>query len=141
VEDRPDRVTTALRAAAGSVVGNLDGLALGPTTDAVSTDHDSPTVTDQLAVLLRAGIRFVGALGSKRRVELQKQLLRDAGCLEEEISRLRTPVGLDLGARTPAEISLSILAGLLAARTGKTGGWLDQPAPVATGLSTRAGWE
>ena len=53
-------------------------------------------------------------------------LFADAGCSEAEISQLRTPVGLDLGGRTPAEIALSILAGVLAARTGRAGGWLDR---------------
>jgi xanthine dehydrogenase accessory factor len=48
------------------------------------------------------------------------------GFADDDLARVRSPVGLDIGARTPAEIALSIAAGLLAARTGKAGGWLDR---------------
>jgi xanthine dehydrogenase accessory factor len=126
VEERAGRVTDAHRAAAGRVEPTLDGVPLGPTTDAVHTDHDAPGIAAQLAALLRSEAHFVGVMGSARHTGRHLEALRQMGCSEEEIARLRTPVGLDLGARTPAEIALSILAGLLAARTGRTGGWLDQ---------------
>jgi len=74
-------------------------------------------------------VHFVGVMGSARHTAPHLAALRASGCGDEELARLRTPVGLDLGARTPAEIALSILAGLLAARTGRTGGWLDQRSP------------
>ena len=101
-------------------------VALGPAVDAVHTDHDAPDIVAELAPLLRAGVRFVGVMGSARHTAPHLEALRAAGCTDDELARLRTPVGLDLGARTPAEIALSILAGLLAARTGRTGGWLDR---------------
>ena len=126
VEDRPERVTAAQRAAAGQVAASLDGVPLGPATDAVHTDHDAPGIAGQLAALLRGDTRFVGVMGSTRHTAPHLEAIRQLGCSEEEVSRLRTPVGLDLGARTPAEIALSILAGLLASRTGRTGGWLDE---------------
>jgi xanthine dehydrogenase accessory factor len=126
VEDRPERVTPAHRAAA-RVEPSLEDMAVGPTTDAVHTDHDAPGIAGQLAVLLRGGARFVGVMGSARHTAPLLDALRALGCSEAEIGRLRTPVGLDLGSRTPAEIALSILAGLLAARTGRAGGWLDRP--------------
>jgi xanthine/CO dehydrogenase XdhC/CoxF family maturation factor len=65
-------------------------------------------------------------MGSRRHVGPHVQELKVMGLSEEELARLRTPVGLDLGARSPAEIALSIAAGLLAARTGHDGGWLDK---------------
>ena len=101
-------------------------ITLGPAVDAVHTDHDAPDIVAELAPLLRAGVRFVGVMGSARHTAPHLEALRAAGCTDDELARLRTPVGLDLGARTPAEIALSILAGLLAARTGRTGGWLDR---------------
>jgi xanthine dehydrogenase accessory factor len=52
--------------------------------------------------------------------------LRAMGFSEDDLARVRTPVGLDLGARTPVEIALSISAGLLAGRSGRDGGWLDR---------------
>jgi len=125
VEDRSERITPAHRAAAGRVEASLDGLPLGPATDAVHTDHDAPGIAEALAALLRAGVHFAGVMGSARHTAPHLEAMRAQGCTEDEIARLRTPVGLDLGARSPAEIALSILAGLLAARTGRTGGWLD----------------
>ena len=126
VESRPERITAGHRAAAGRVESSVSDLTLGPALDAIHTDHDAPDIVDQLAPLLRAGVRFVGVLGSARHTSPHREALQAAGLSAEELARLRTPVGLDLGARTPAEIALSILAGLLAARTGRTGGWLDE---------------
>jgi xanthine dehydrogenase accessory factor len=108
------------------VVPSLEGVSLAPGTDAVHTDHDAPGIAGQLATLLGSGARFVGVMGSARHTAPHLDALRAQGIPEEDLARLRTPVGLDLGARTPAEIALSILAGLLAARTGRTGGWLDR---------------
>jgi xanthine/CO dehydrogenase XdhC/CoxF family maturation factor len=127
VEDRVERITPEHRAAADSVVPTVAGLALAPSTDAVHTDHDSPGIADELALLLRSGIRFVGVMGSARHTAPHLDALRDQGLSDDDVARLRTPVGLDLGGRTPAEIALSILAGLVAARTGHPGGWLDHP--------------
>jgi xanthine dehydrogenase accessory factor len=126
VENRAERITPAHRAAAGRIEPSVSGVALGPTVDAVHTDHDAPDIVDELAPLLRAGVRFVGVMGSARHTAPHLDALRAGGCTDDELARLRTPVGLDLGARTPGEIALSILAGLLAARTGRTGGWLDR---------------
>jgi len=126
VEPRAERITPAHRAAAGRVEASVADITLGPAVDAVHTDHDAPDIVAELAPLLRAGVRFVGVMGSARHTAPHLEALRAAGCTDDELARLRTPVGLDLGARTPAEIALSILAGLLAARTGRTGGWLDR---------------
>jgi xanthine/CO dehydrogenase XdhC/CoxF family maturation factor len=127
VESRTERVTPGHRAAAGKVVTSVaDVPGLGPAVDAIHTDHDAPDIVAELAPLLQAGLRFVGVMGSARHTAPHLEALRAAGCRDDELAQLRTPVGLDLGARTPAEIALSILAGLLAARTGRTGGWLDR---------------
>ena len=126
VERRAERITPAHRAAAGKVAASVADVPLGPAVDAIHTDHDAPDIVGQLAPLLQAGVRFVGVMGSARHTAPHLEALRKAGCTDDELARLRTPVGLDLGARTPAEIALSILAGLLAARTGRAGGWLDR---------------
>jgi xanthine dehydrogenase accessory factor len=126
VESRTERITPAHRAAADRIESSVANLTLGAALDAIHTDHDAPDIVEQLGPLLRAGVRFVGVMGSARHTAPHREALRAAGLSDEELDRLRTPVGLDLGARTPAEIALSILAGLLAARTGRTGGWLDK---------------
>ncbi|MGH9066906.1 MAG: XdhC family protein [Acidimicrobiales bacterium] len=127
VEPRAGRVTAELAALAGTVAGSPEpGGAGRRAVDAVHTDHDAPEVAAHLAQLLRAGARFVGVMGSARHVGHHLEELRTLGLGEDEIARVRSPVGIDVGARTPAEIALSILAGLVAARTGREGGWLDR---------------
>lgn len=124
VEAREERITPEHREAAGRVVASLDGLVVGPRTDAVHTDHDAPGLADDVAVLLKGGARFVGVMGSARHAAPHLEALRRMGISADEVARINTPVGLDIGSRTPQEIALAILAGLVAARTGRSGGWL-----------------
>jgi len=65
---------------------------------------------------LRLPVAFVGALGARRTVARRAQLLREQGVSEDELARLHSPLGLDLGAETPEETALSILAEIVAAR-------------------------
>ena len=123
VDPRPERVTAEHRAAAARVVAAPDGLE--GTIDAVHTDHDAPDVAPHLVALVRGGARFVGLMGSARHAGPHLEALRAEGLTEDEVARVQTPVGLDIGARTPEEIALSILSGLVASRTGRTGGWKD----------------
>lgn len=94
-------------------------------TYAVLTDHDAPGVAGSLARLLRSPVAFVGVMGSRRHVGPYVEELRAMGFGEDDLSRIRTPLGIDIGARTAEEIALSILAGVVAARHGANGGWLD----------------
>lgn len=95
----------------------------GPGAYAVHTDHDDPGLPDALERVLRAGPRFVGVMGSRRHTGHHLDELRRRGLPEGAIAAIQSPVGLDIGARTAAEIALSILAGLLAVRSGAPGGW------------------
>jgi molybdopterin adenylyltransferase len=124
VESRAERVTAELKEVAGTVSAGVDDLDLRRELDVVHTDHDAPQVAEHVAALLRRGARFVGVMGSARHASPHLRALGELGLPEESVSRVRTPVGLDLGARTPQEIALSILAGLIAERTGRAGGWL-----------------
>jgi len=127
VEPRSERITPELRSAAGDVVSSLDGRELDERTDAVLTDHDAPGVPESVASLLRSPVRFIGVMGSRRHVAPHTEVLKALGFGDEDLDRVRSPVGIDVGARTPAEIAVSIAAGLVAARTGREGGWLDRP--------------
>ena len=86
-------------------------------------------IDDQLAVesLLDAGVPYVGLMGPRKRFEqLQEDLEADGRTLteEEEVSRIATPVGLDLGGGEPAQIALAIVAEALAVKNGRDGGRL-----------------
>ncbi len=125
VEPREERVTAALRETADGWRPGFDGLELDGRTDVVLTDHDAPGVADALATALRSPVRFIGAMGSRRHVAPYVETLRAMGFGDEELARVRSPLGLDIGGKTPQEIALSIAAGLVAARSGKDGGWMD----------------
>jgi molybdopterin adenylyltransferase len=98
---------------------------IGPEAAAVFTDHDAPNLVEDVARLLRSPARFIGVMGSRRHVGPHLERLRAMGFTDEDVARIRTPVGLDLGARTAEEIALSILAGVVADRHDARGGWLD----------------
>lgn len=129
VEPRRERVIPELCGLAGSVANSpaeLPGWGLGNhrIVDAVHTDHDAPDIAAHLAKLLDSGVRFVGVMGSSRHVGPHLDQLRNHGVDNCDISRIQSPVGLNLGGQAPAEMALSILAGLVAARNGRDGGWL-----------------
>ncbi|HEU4356529.1 MAG TPA: XdhC family protein, partial [Actinomycetota bacterium] len=86
-----------------------------------------PGIAGMLAGVLRSGAGFVGVMGSRRHVAPYLEELRSLGLGDEEIARIRSPLGLDVGGQRPEEIALSIAAGLVAHRHGRSGGWLDAP--------------
>jgi len=83
--------------------------------------HDPKFDVPLLEVALRTRAGYVGAMGSRRTHEDRLARLREAGVTEEEIARLRSPIGLDLGARTPEETAVSIAAELIQLRWGGSG--------------------
>ncbi|MEU8472128.1 XdhC family protein, partial [Streptomyces sp. NPDC029006] len=83
--------------------------------------HDAKFDVPLLKVALRMPVAFVGAMGSRRTHEDRNRRLMSEGLTERELSRLHSPIGLDLGARTPEETALSITAEIVAARRGGTG--------------------
>lgn len=78
--------------------------------------HDPKVDVPVLATALRLDIAYVGAMGSRRSDRDRRAALREAGVGEEALSRLRSPIGLDLGAGSPAEVAVAILAEILAVR-------------------------
>jgi molybdopterin adenylyltransferase len=126
VEPRAERVTAEDRATPGGVAASVEEVGVGPNDEVVLTDHEAPGVAEAVAAALRAGARFIGLVGSRRHVGRHLEELRAMGFGEEDLARVRTPVGLDLGGRSAPEIALAIAAGLVAARNGRDGGWLDR---------------
>ena len=78
--------------------------------------HDPKLDDPALAAALPSSAFYVGALGSKRTHEKRRRRLLEAGITEEQLGRLRAPIGLPLGGRAPEEIALAILAEIVAAK-------------------------
>lgn len=125
IEPRSERITDAHETEADRFVTSLDGLRLTVKSYGVHTDHEAPDLADSLSALLRSPARFVGVIGSSRHMGPHLQELRNRGFEDADVDRIHTPLGLDLGGRKAEEIALSIAAGLVAARNGRAGGWLD----------------
>ncbi|NUK34715.1 XdhC family protein [Streptomyces lunaelactis] len=83
--------------------------------------HDAKFDVPLLELALKLPVAYVGAMGSRRTHEDRNRRLREVGVTELELARLRSPIGLDLGARTPEETALSIGAEIVANRRGGTG--------------------
>ncbi|MFD6231731.1 XdhC family protein [Streptomyces sp. NPDC060232] len=83
--------------------------------------HDAKFDVPLLEQALRLPVAYVGAMGSRRTHEDRNKRLRDVGVTEIELARLRSPIGLDLGARSPEETALSIAAEIVANRRGGSG--------------------
>jgi xanthine dehydrogenase accessory factor len=83
--------------------------------------HDPKFDIPLLQVALRTPARYIGAMGSRRTCEDRVRRLREAGVDEESLARLRAPIGLDLGARTPEETAVAIAAEIVSLTWGGTG--------------------
>jgi xanthine dehydrogenase accessory factor len=83
--------------------------------------HDPKFDVPVLEVALRTPAGYIGAMGSRRTHEDRLARLREAGMAEDELARLRSPIGLDLGARTPEETAVSVAAELIQLRWGGSG--------------------
>jgi xanthine dehydrogenase accessory factor len=97
----------------------LRGVAIDGQTDIVVTDHDRPELRDALA----SPARWVGVMGSPRHTAPHLAALRELGVAEADVARVHRPIGLNIGSRTPAEIALATLAGLVADRNDRPGGF------------------
>jgi xanthine dehydrogenase accessory factor len=114
----------------------------GTTTDARTVicvlTHDPKFDVPLLEEALRRPAAYIGAMGSRRTHDDRRKRLIDAGLSGDELSRLRSPVGLDLGARTPEEVAVSVAAEIVALRWGGSGapltatGGAIHPGPVVT---------
>jgi xanthine dehydrogenase accessory factor len=88
--------------------------------------HDEKFDIPTLVGALETDAFYIGAIGSRRNQEKRRERLLEEGVSEDALERVHGPAGLDLGAHTPAETALSILAEILAVRAGRSGGPLRE---------------
>lgn len=102
----------------------LPRIRLGARDAAVCLTHDPKFDDPTLLHLLSTDVGYIGAIGSRKTQASRRERLVAAGAERDSLARIHGPVGLDLGAVTPAETALSILAEAVAARYGREGGRL-----------------
>jgi xanthine dehydrogenase accessory factor len=83
--------------------------------------HDPKFEEPLLPILLRSNARYIGMIGSRTTQQQRRAMLRRSGVSEEQIARLRGPIGLDIGAVTPEEIALAVLSEMAMVKYGRTG--------------------
>jgi xanthine dehydrogenase accessory factor len=114
----PDRVD---RLVVGWPDEVADEIGLGRDDAVAVLTHDVKFDEPAIVEALRRGCRYVGAVGSKKTQADRRARLREAGVSDDELARLRGPVGLDLGGRNPSETALAIIAEVVAERYGGSG--------------------
>jgi xanthine dehydrogenase accessory factor len=119
----PDAERARAAKSAGLVLADgFDGFQAG-TADVVVTDHHRPELGLALRDALAGDVRWIGLMGNARHEGPHVALLTELGVPPAQIARVHRPIGLNIGSRTPAEIALATLAGLIADRHGKPGGF------------------
>jgi xanthine dehydrogenase accessory factor len=99
----------------------LTGISTDERTVICVLTHDPKFDVPVLEIALRRPAAYIGAMGSRRTHTDRLDRLREAGLSADELARLRSPVGLDLGARTPEETAVAIAAELIQLRWGGSG--------------------
>jgi xanthine/CO dehydrogenase XdhC/CoxF family maturation factor len=121
VEPERGRVTNAEESVASvspSMPADLDD-----NTDIVVTDHHRMEIGPLLRDALALPVRWIGIMGNPRHPGPHVAALTDLGVPAADIARVHRPIGLNIGSRSPAEIAIATLAGLIADRNGKPGGF------------------
>lgn len=126
LDDRADyanaeRFPMADRVLSGDVGEALRGLDIGPTTYVVMVSRGHKVDELALREVVQRDARYVGMIGSKRRVSTVLRHLVEEGLPIDVLERVYTPIGFDIGAETPEEIAVSILAEIIAVRRGGSG--------------------
>jgi xanthine dehydrogenase accessory factor len=124
VEPDPERARAATLTAS-KIESGIRNYPAG-SADVVVTDHHRPELGVMLRDALASDARWVGIMGSPRHRAPHPTALASLGVPADEIARVHRPIGLNIGSRTPAEIAISTLAGLIADRNGRPGGFSFQ---------------
>lgn len=119
-DERIELVTASSWATAvREAIGNGHGVSVAVVTRGHNEDEEC------MQAVMATDADYIGLIGSKRRTNIVIERLREAGVAEDKLRQIRAPVGLDIGAVTPEEVALSILAEIVAERRGGKGGALS----------------
>jgi xanthine/CO dehydrogenase XdhC/CoxF family maturation factor len=105
------------------LASSVDPSFADPAADVVVTDHDRPELGPILKAALATRARWIGVMGSVRHAAQHVPALTELGVDPAQIARVRRPIGLNIGSKSPAEIAIATLAGLIADRNGRPGGF------------------
>ena len=107
VNDWPDRYLAA------------HGASLGPLDAVCVLTHDPKFDVPAIQSAVKTNVGYLGAMGSRKTTSTRNERLREAGLSDADIDRVMGPIGIDIGARTPEETAIAIVAEIIAMRTGK----------------------
>jgi len=114
----PERFPEAQRVLVGWPADLLDQIHFDRRTWVVILSHDTRHETPVLEAALKSEARYIGAMGSRRTHNLRVERLKGMGFTDEDTARIHGPVGLDIGAESPQEVAVSILAEMTLVRYG-----------------------
>jgi xanthine/CO dehydrogenase XdhC/CoxF family maturation factor len=123
VEPDLTRIDATIAGYADGIASAVDPSFADGRTDLVVCDHDRPELGDALARALACPARWIGVMGSLRHTAPHVAALRERGFDEAAIARVHRPIGLNIGSHTPPEIAIATLAGLIADRNNRPGGF------------------
>ena len=102
--------------------------------------HDPKFDVPVLVEALKTPAGYIGAMGSRRTHDNRTARLKEEGVTDEALSRISSPIGLDIGARTPEETAVAIAGEIIAFRTGHSGGRLaERSGPIHAREADTAG--
>ncbi|BCB79315.1 XdhC family protein [Phytohabitans flavus] len=123
VEPQPRLLAGTPKPHGDQTVASVTTAGLDEHTDVVVTDHNRPELAVMLRDALDSKARWIGVMGGKRHTAPHVEGLKSLGVDDEAIARVHRPIGLNIGSKTPAEIALATLAGLIADRNHRPGGF------------------
>ncbi len=97
----------------------LENMDLNPSTSVAVLTHDPKFDEPTLKVLLSRQVGYIGAIGSRKTSEERNERLKKQGITDEQLSRIHGPIGLNIGATSPEEMALAIMAEIVATKHGK----------------------